>query len=109
MAKKLGFTSTVVYVDPIVLEEFQNNIDSFDQKTKAGGMSEKIRELMILYNCNPQKVDNLIREVVPMVEYPIKQEVLGEPSSKVTSDDWEKYDIGYVANIIFRSCLLPIG
>jgi endonuclease III-like uncharacterized protein len=53
---------TIIYVEKEELDKIRKTAGYFNQKTKEGGVSGKIRELIKLYNRNSEKFDSIIKE-----------------------------------------------
>lgn len=53
---------TIIYVEGEELEELRKLSGYFNQKTKTGGVSGKIRELIKLYNRDPRKFETMLKE-----------------------------------------------
>jgi isopentenyl phosphate kinase len=54
---------TVFYSDTKILNRFQELAGSYNQKTKTGGMAEKLRQLMEVYVENTAEIENLIKKL----------------------------------------------
>jgi hypothetical protein len=52
---------TIIYVEGEELEKLRQITGPFNQKSKEGGVSGKIRELIKLYNKNPDALEDLIQ------------------------------------------------
>lgn len=53
---------TVFYAEEKTLNRFQELAGSYNQKTKTGGMAEKLRQLMEVYIENTAEIEKLIKK-----------------------------------------------
>lgn len=54
---------TIIYVETEELNKLRDKVKPFNQRTKEGGMSGKIRDLIKLYNSNPEAFELMIEEL----------------------------------------------
>ena len=54
---------TIVYVEPEELNKLRDKVKPFNQRTKEGGMSEKIRDLIKLYNSDQETFELMIEKL----------------------------------------------
>lgn len=53
---------TIIYAESEELDKLRKHVGPFNQKTKEGGVSGKIRELVKLYNSDPAGIEKMISE-----------------------------------------------
>ncbi|WP_010247118.1 hypothetical protein [Acetivibrio cellulolyticus] len=54
---------TIIYVEPEELNKLRDRVGPFNQRTKEGGMSGKIRDLIKLYNANPEALELMLEKL----------------------------------------------
>lgn len=54
---------TIIYVESEELNKLRDRAGPFNQKTKEGGMSGKIRDLIKLYNADPETLELMIEKL----------------------------------------------